>query len=588
MERVHRETKKGYRGLGRHLGGLRRSKWHVLGAIFLGIIAGFSGGFGVPVLLRHMVSSVFMDEALTTLPLIFYCCLPILLMGMRTFSGFLSTYLLAAVGQEILQDIRLKIFQKLQRLPIAFFRKTQAGQLVSKTFNDANVIQSCFVSIAHEIIQRPATLISAIGAIVFLCLRQTNGWVLLMMLLLMGISGLPIAHFGRAVWDKNLRAQENIAALTSRMASNLQSVQEVRAFCMERREIQRFRRANRAYARAYLDTCRSYYLIVPSVECWAAFGMGLAFFLARCLRIPGETFLAIATALFFAYDPIKNIGRLYGNLQYAISSLSRIDDLLNEEEIGESTAGAGLPKKLCGEIVFRNVSFAYDAERSVFRDLNLTLQAGKSYAVVGPSGSGKSTLVNLILRFYEVQEGKLTVGGYAVEALNFEELRSAVAFVPQQPTLLHDTVAANIRWGKPTASREELLEAARRARALEFIEKLPRGLDTVIGEDGNYLSGGQRQRIALARAFLKNAPILILDEATSALDTQSEREMRSVLPNLFEGRTVLLISHCFQWLPHVDEIIVLDGGRIVQRGTHGQLLGQEGLYRQLHGVQGDV
>jgi subfamily B ATP-binding cassette protein MsbA len=566
-----------------YLYNLRRCKWKIFWTLFFGVLSGFLGGFGVPVLLKYVAQHVFVSDRQSFYHLLFYCSIPIMLIGLRSIMGFCSTYLLASLGQEILMEIRLKIFRKLQRLPLYFFRKTQTGHLVSRTINDVNVIQVTFVSIAHELIQRPAMLVSAIIAIVYLCLQQANGWILLLLLMLVAMSGFPIAYFGREVWNSNLRAQEKISDLTTRVTANLQSVQEVRAFCMEDYEISRFRHSNRAYSAAYLATCRVYYFIVPSVEFLAAGGIGLATFLAYWLHIPGETFLAIVTALLLSYDPIKNIGRLYGNLQYSVSALSRIEELLNEVEDPKDTAGLPLSEKLRGEIAFNDVSFAYEDSAQIFKNLNLHFQSGKSYALVGPNGAGKTTIANLILRFYDAKSGTVTVDGYDVRRLSLEQLRSAVSIVPQHPTLLHDTVAANIRWGCATATQDDVAMAARSARAMGFIEKLPHGLETIIGEDGQFLSGGERQRIALARAFLRDAPILILDEATSALDTKSEREICNILPQLFKGKTVLLISHCFQWLPHVDEIIVLDGGFVVQRGTHEQLLNEDGLYRRLHG-----
>ena len=563
-------------------------RWLVVCALFFGIVSGFSSGFGMPVLIKYVVRHIFDAPETSLARVALYCALPVLLIGIRSMSGFMTTCIVAGIGQNIVKSIRGKIFNKLQRLPIGFFRRTQSGQLISRAFNDTNVIQCCFVSIAHEIIQRPITLISAISAVIYLCIQQSGGWTLILLLVLVSASGIPIAYFGRKVWQRNLDAQERIAGLTAHMMSNLQSIQEVRAFCRERHEMLKFRRANRAYARSYLTACRAYYSIVPSIEIWAAIGIGLALFHSFCIHISGATFLAIAMALFLAYDHIKHIGRLYGNLQSSVAALFRIEELLAEPD-GNSVDEFAVPigPKLHGAISFRDVDFSYDGGRPLFKKFSMDLTPGRSYALVGPNGSGKTTIANLILRFYDCQGGAILLDGKEIISMPMEQLRSSIALVPQQPTLLHDTVAANIRWGNLTATKKQVEEAARRARAIDFIEQLPNGFDTVIGEDGNRLSGGQRQRIALARAFLKDAPILILDEATSALDAQSENEIRNVLPQLFSGRTVLLISHKLHWLPHVDEIVVVDSGEIVQRGSHEELLRQEGLYRNLHAVLSD-
>jgi subfamily B ATP-binding cassette protein MsbA len=560
---------------------LHRHRWGVFFAVLAGIASGVAGGFGGPILLQYVSHRVFSPGTLPLPRLLYYCSLPVLLVGLRAAAGLVNTYLLATVGQALLQSFRQKIFEKLQRLPLSFFQKNHGGDLISRTFNDSNVIQSSLVSIVHEIIQRPMMLVSAVVAIFFLCLRQDGGWKLLFVFLLMGASAIPIGIFGRRVWKRNLATQERIADLTTSMSSNLQAAQEVRAFSMERQEILKFSRKNRDYSRSYLGACKAYYCIVPSIETWGAVGISLALFCAYISHIPGETFLAIATALFLTYDPIKNIGRLYGNLQYVFSALSRILLLLDEPDPPDERAKPSLPK-IRGDIEFHHVSFSYTPGQPVLRDICLKLEAGRCYALVGPSGSGKTTLANLLPRFFEVDGGKITVDGHDIRHHSAESLRSQIAIVPQRPTLLHDTLHANILWGRVTARRDEVERAAERARAMEFIRLLPRGLDTPIGEDGSSLSGGQRQRIALARAFLRDAPILILDEPTSALDPESEREIRSLLPGLFRGRTVLLISHRLHWLPHLDEVLVIDSGRIVQRGPHDSLLQQPGPYQRLY------
>ncbi|MDR3117028.1 MAG: ATP-binding cassette domain-containing protein [Puniceicoccales bacterium] len=574
---------------GRFLTDSRSCRWIFFCAVVTAAVNGFAGGFGIPLLLSYLARNVFADGGQIALSrLLFYASLPIALVGIRSLAGLVNTCLLAAVGQTILHSIRLHIFQKLQRLPLQFFRRSQSGDLISRAFNDASVIQSSFVSIAHEIFQRPVTLISAVAAVTYLCLRQSSGWILFLVLILVAASGLPIAYFGRQVWRHGLLAQERIATLTSQMASSMRAVQEVRAFCMERHQRHAFHRASREYSRAYLSSCRAYYCIVPSVETWAALGISLAFLCAYFLHIPGEVFLAIATALFLTYDPVKNIGRLYGNLQYTFSALARIEEFLGEPEAPTPGAALSIPGRLSGRVTFSHVSFSYGADGPVLRDINVTLEAGRSYALVGPSGAGKTTFANLILRFHAPQRGCIDVDGLDLQRLDVHQLRSQIAFVPQRATLIHASIRDNIRWGKVAARRDEIERAARRAGAMEFIEKLPRGLDTVVGEDGSYLSGGQRQRIALARALLRDAPILILDEPTSSLDARGEREIRATLPDLFRGRTVLLISHRSHWLPCVDEIFVLDGGRIVERGSHGALLSQEGLYRHLYAVHADA
>ncbi|MDR0727428.1 MAG: ABC transporter ATP-binding protein/permease [Puniceicoccales bacterium] len=571
-----------YGAMLKYLDGLRFCRWQIFFALVTGIINGFASGFGIPILLKYLVGEVFSSTDITPWMLAYYCSMPFALIFVRSVCGFLNTYLLAVVGQAILKSIRLKIFQKIQRLPLAFFHKTSAGDVISRAANDVNIIQSCFVSIAHEIFQRPITLISGIIAVIFLCLRVANGETMLLLLLLVGLSAIPIVIFGRWVWEYNLIAQEKISHLTSRLTANLSTVQEVRAFVMEDREVRNYRRSNSDYSRAYLRTCKAYYVIVPSIEIWAAIGIGIAACYGYHLRIPGDTFLALGTALFLVYDPVKNIGRLYGNLQCSFSALSRIESLLDEEEVDPPPHNPAVLRDVRGDIRFEDVTFCYDPKRPVLQHFSLRLEAGRSYALVGPSGAGKTTLASLLLRFYEVQGGRISVDGVDISHLTTETLRQHIAFVPQAPTLVSGTVYENILWGRRDATQQEVERAVRNAHADKFINALPQGIHTPIGEDGHLLSGGQRQRIAIARAFLRDAPILILDEATSALDTKCESDVRDSLKSLFSNRTVIIISHRFSLLSFVDEVIVLDCGAVVCHGTHGELLRDGGLYRQLY------
>jgi subfamily B ATP-binding cassette protein MsbA len=566
----------------KYLDGLRFCRWQIFFAFVTGIINGFASGFGIPILLKYLVGEVFSRNDIAPWLLAYYCSLPFALIFVRSVCGFLNTYLLAVVGQAILKSIRLKIFQKIQRLPLAFFHKTSSGDVISRAANDVNIIQSCFVSIAHEIFQRPITLISGLIAVIFLCQRVANGETMLLLLILVGLSAIPVVIFGRWVWEYNLIAQEKISHLTSRLTANLSTVQEVRAFVREDLEVRDYRHCNNDYSKAYLRSCKAYYFIVPSIEIWAAIGIGIAACYGYCLRIPGDIFLALGTALFLVYDPVKNVGRLYGNLQCSFSALSRIESLLDEEEVDPPPHNPVCLRDIRGDIHFDDVIFSYDPKRPVLQHFSLHLAAGRSYALVGPSGAGKTTLASLLLRFYEIQGGCISIDGINVSHLTTEDLRHHIAFVPQAPTLVSGTVYENILWGRRNATQQEVERAVRNAHADKFIADLPRGMHTPIGEDGHLLSGGQRQRIAIARAFLRDAPILILDEATSALDTQCESDLRDSLKSLFSNRTVIIISHRFSLLSFVDEVIVLDCGAVVRRGTHGELLRDGGLYKQLY------
>lgn len=551
-------------------------------ALLFGLFCGLASGFGVPVLLKFTAEKIFNDN-LPIQQLVFYCSLPILLISIRTLSGFLNTFLLAVVGQHILLYIRMRIFRKLQRLPLEFFHRTSPGEIISKASNDATLIQSCFMSIAHDLIQCPITLLGSFSAIVYLCLAENKASMLLLISFLVALTIFPIWVLGRRIRRRNLVAQEEIARLTTRLTDNLEAVSEVRAFCLEDQETKRYEEAGVVYSRAYLRAIRSYYFINPSIELLAAIGVSAAMFYGHFLGIGGETFLALSSALYFSYDPIKNLGRMNGNVQSALASLSRIESLLHAPEaISDPEKPKKIPEKAPFVLEMQNVSLAYDNGETILQGINLRLERGKIYAVVGPSGAGKTSLAHLILRFYEATSGTVRFQGVAVKDLRQRDLRSQISLVPQQPSLLNDTVYNNILWGKERARNEEVLAAAELAGADGFIRHLEKSYETPIGEGGGCLSVGQRQRLALARAFLKPSRMMILDEATSALDVSSEEKIQKTLLSSFRDRTILLISHRFNFLPQVDEIFVMEGGRIIQHGPHQKLIQQEGLYKRLY------
>lgn len=551
-------------------------------SVITGIITGISSGFGVPILLKFIAQKIFAPQQDSSfLQILFYCSLPILLMSIRAIASFLNSYLLAAIGQKMMLSMRMRIFQKVQRLPLEYFHRTPAGEIITNASNDVSLIQSCFMSVAHDIIQGPVTLLGALAAVLFICMRDVNIWMLLLLLILIGVSAFPLKNLGRRIHSRNLKTQNEIALQTNHLTQNLEAVQEVRAFCMEERECDAYLEANQRFSKAYLRAVSAYYSINPTVEIIAALGISLAMLYSHYLHIPGDTFLAIGSALYFSYGPVKTLGRMNGNIQCALASVIRIDRLLNYPE---GIQDPKKPQKLehpSDGIEFRNVSFEYEPDHPIFKSINLHLEGNRSYALVGKSGAGKTTFANLLLRFYDVTDGAIEIGGVDIRNVRQKDLRQTIGFVPQQPTLINDTIANNLRWGKIDATDKEIQKAIHLAQADEFINKLENGIQTIVGEDGACMSGGQRQRLAIARAFLKDAPILILDEATSALDQQSEYAINHAMRSLMKNRTVFIISHRFSMLPYVDEILVFDKGEIVQRGSHKQLLSEEGLYKEL-------
>ncbi|MDR2377441.1 MAG: ABC transporter ATP-binding protein/permease, partial [Puniceicoccales bacterium] len=486
-------------------------------------------------------------------------------------------------GQRLLENIRIQVFAKIQRLPLEFFHRTSAGEIISRAMNDTALLQGALLDIAENILTQPITFLGSVGALLYLCLQQSQVFVLILYAAAFPLILLPVRVMNRRLRNKAEQVQGEAALLTERLSRNLSAVQEIRAFCMEQRETARFAEVCRLFSRASLQSLKYNILISPTIEIIAAVGVSLSMYFSYRHRISIDTFIALTGALYFSYDSIKKLGWLAARIQTGFAGLSRIQSLL---EIPESIRNPPNPVPLGhirGEVHFQNISFGYTPEQTVIHDLDWRLEAGKIYALVGSSGAGKTTLVNLLLRFYDVRRGKICIDGIDIRKVTLEDLRAHMAFVPQNPTLLSGSIGDNIRWGKWEADEEEIIKAAQSAYAHEFISRLEQGYRTDIGENGNFLSGGQRQRIALARAFLRRAPILVLDEVTSALDAHSEHAIQQAIRQLVRHKTVLIISHRLGMMAIVDEILVLRHGQVAERGPHEELMAHPaGLYRELY------
>jgi subfamily B ATP-binding cassette protein MsbA len=449
--------------------------------------------------------------------------------------------------------------------------------------NDAALLQGALLDIAENIIKQPITLLGSITALIYLCIQQSHVFILLLYAAAFPFIILPIRAMNRRLKEKACQMQGEAAGLTDRLSRNLAAVQEIRAFCMEEREVSRFTEACRLFSWTSLQSLKYNILISPTIEIVAAMGVGFSMYFSYRHGITIDTFLALTGALYFSYDPIKKLGWLNGRIQMGFAGLSRIQTLLEAPETIQNPAHPLPMDFIRGEVYFQNVSFGYAAEQPVIHGINWRLEAGKTYALVGHSGAGKTTLANLLMRFYDIQQGAIRIDGIDIRDVRLEDLRAHMALVPQNPTLLSGSVRDNICWGKWDASEEEIIAAAKNAYAHEFISDLEQGYQTNIGENGSFLSGGQRQRIALARAFLRNAPILILDEITSALDAHSEHAIHQAIQNLVQDKTVLIISHRLGMTSIVDEILVLHHGHIAERGTHNILMANpSSLYRELY------
>jgi subfamily B ATP-binding cassette protein MsbA len=477
------------------------------------------------------------------------------------------------------------VFDKIQRLPLEFFKKTEPGELITRSLNDTAVLQSAIIEVSQEIIKQPMAVIGAICAMIYLCWKQSNIAILLIFILAIPLIAVPVKLIGEKVRRKNLSLQRDTEKITTQLVHNLSAVQEVRAFAMEEIEVARYRLMCERVMYSVMKTVKYSVILSPIIEVIAAIGVGIAMVYTYASGIGADVFIALTVTLYFSYDPIKKLARLNNQVKGGLASFERIEELLNFQE---TITDPPNPVKIgtVSNIAFRDVHFSYDGRTEVLRGLNISMTRGNTYALVGSSGAGKTTIVNLILRFYDVNGGMVTIGGVDVRDVSLRDLRRSISIVPQSPMLISGTIYENILWSAPWASRGGVIEAAKRAHAHDFITEFADGYDTNVGEGGTRLSGGQRQRIALARAFLRDAPILILDEATSALDANSEHAVHRAIDALIVDRIAIIISHRFTMMSIVDRVFVLKDGNIIEEGSPGELVKQvNSTYYDLYSKQ---
>lgn len=564
---------------------LRDAKKQVWIAILAGILYGISSGFGIPIILEFSSRNLFGDAQIPGSMLVLLTLLPAFVMFIRGISGFLSSYYFAACGQRIVEGLRLAIFQKIQRLHLGFFNDYPPAEVISRSIDASTMIQTGIVNIAEDIVTQPMVLLGATGYLAYLCIQQQDLIALLLFLSALPAFIFPIRRIGLRLRRKSEQMQGRVANVIDKLNHNLAAIKEVRAFGLENAETERYRMACRNFANAYLKVIKYQLFVSPMVEILSAVGVGFTMFYAYQKGLSLEVFMSLATALYFGYDALKRLGVITSEIQTSMGAVDRIESILGEPEQIRDPKHP-VPLRHCrGEIQFSDVTFSYGTKKPALKNIGMVLHPGRKYALVGSSGAGKSTFVNMILRFYDPQQGTVALDGIDLRSLRQKDLRSQIGYVPQDPALINDTVLNNILWGNPKASREEVVQAARAAYAHDFIAQLPEGYDTIVGEGGSCLSGGQRQRIALARVFLKNSKILIFDEATSALDAESQHAIYQAVEAIASDRTVIMISHRFSMMSMIDEALVFDHGAIVERGTHHELLSRETLYKKLYEKQ---
>ena len=508
----------------------------------------------------------------------------VLIFAIKGIFSYLGNYMMAAVGQAVVRDIRNNLFNSLIIKPVSFFRRRATGGLISRVTNDVERIQFAVSTSIADLIREALTIVGLGLLIIYL------NWPLAVISLLVApVILLPIIQFGRRLRTTSRRGQERMEGLATRLHETFSGIRIVKAFSAENHEKNLFRDENDHLLNVNLRAMKYFALTGPVMEIIGAFGVGFIIYwgftqISSGAMTVGELGVILA-ALYGMYNPIKRLSRVNNNIQQALAAVERIGEIMDlEEEILESPSAVPMPP-FEEKIEFRNVSFSY-SERTILHDIAFDVPKGTVCAIVGVSGAGKTTLVNLLPRFDDVTVGDILVDGRDTREFTLSSLRDSIGIVTQETILFNGSAKSNIAYGVDGSIEfESIVEAAKAAYAHDFIRKMPEGYDTIIGEKGVRLSGGERQRLAIARALLRDPQILILDEATSSLDSESERLVQSALDNLISSRTTFVIAHRLSTVRRADQIIVLDGGSIVERGTHEELLELDGLYTKLYRLQ---
>lgn len=498
---------------------------------------------------------------------------------------FLRSYMAHIAGWGVVSDARKFVYEHIQKLSLHFYEDKQTGQLMSRVVNDTDLFERM---ISHAI---PDVLINVITFVGITIVLATINW----RLTLYSMAPIPLIILALLAFSKFVRPafrhrQQQVGELNAVLNDSIAGIREIKAFNREDDQLERVELGIENYRVSLLNALRLMAIFQPFIDLSTSIGQLIVIFFGGRMALQGVLSVADLVAFFLYlemfYQPIRALGMSWENIQESMAGFDRVEELLSEEpDVTNPQNPAPLPENLQGHLVLENVSFSYNEGEKVLENINLDIPASKVVALVGPTGVGKSTLVSLIPRFYDVVTGSIKLDGIDIRELNVDDLRRNISIVLQDVFLFHGSVKDNILFGNPQATEDEIIEAAIIANAHEFIASLPEGYNTIIGERGVKLSGGQRQRISIARAVLKNTPILILDEATSSVDTETELLIQQALDRLMEGRTTIIIAHRLSTIRNADKIVVLKGKEIVEQGRHLELLANDGLYKRLYTVQ---
>jgi subfamily B ATP-binding cassette protein MsbA len=557
--------------------------WKIFAASLLGTVAFAVTEPAMPALMKPLLDETFVTknpEGLVRLPLLL-----MLLFIVRGMASFVSSYCMQWVATRVVMDLRKEMFDRLQTLPASYFENQASGNIISKfTFNVSRVMNAA-TDVVVTVIKDSLIITGLLAYALYL-----NWQLSLVVFLIMPPTALVIGYFSRRMRRLSRSVQDSIGDITRVVQEAINGNREIKIFGGEDYEAHRFQKLNNWIRRYRMKVAVASAVTVPIVQVFTVAALSIVVYFASLQSQADEItvgeFVALITALALLSSPIKRLTKVNVILQRGLAAAESVFALMDEHP--ETDTGRIIIGDSRGEIEFRNIAYThYGSDRPVLQDINIKIAAGETVALVGPSGGGKTTLVNLLPRFYNPTAGQIFLDGIDIHDIKLTSLRDHIAYVGQHIILFNDTIAANIAYGAQKAAFDEeaVSEAAEKAHALEFIEQFPAGLNTLIGENGVRLSAGQRQRLAIARALIKDAPILILDEATSALDTESEKVVQLALETLRSGRTSLLIAHRLSTIENADRILAIKDGHIVESGTHSELLQQDGVYASLYKTQ---
>ena len=567
--------------------------------IAFGILYSLASGLGLPAMVDNVFPILFGNAAespawIRNIAVTFFdgkvdggfllvCCLfipAVILVRAVSFVG--NGYYMAYAGFSVIQSIQIDMYKKIQSLPLSFFNQYKTGEINAAVMGYPNQIKEAVVDTSNHLVIQPLTLISAISFLIFKSFQNNSFFIAII-----GIASAPfiiflIRRIGRYLATRS----KQIVALSEKLAStvieNFQSPIEIRAYNLENQQICDFISKLKNLFKLNLKSTRFSLVMSPSIEFISGLGIAFALFFGVKNGMGEGDFFSLIIALYMIYTPLKKISAIQNKLKVLEAPLARVESLLNmEATIRSPQCSRPINKPFKEEITFENVNFEYESGKATLRNINTTIPFAETVGLVGESGAGKSTFANLLLRLYEPNEGRILFGGIDIREFNIKELRELISYVPQSPILFNNSILENIRIGNPNASEEAIIKAAKLANAHEFILEMENGYQTMISERGSSLSGGQRQRISIARAFLKDSPILILDEATSSLDNKADKEIKETLKNLCKGRTSLIIAHRLSSLEDISQRMVFQNGKIVGFAEHEELLNTCAHYKEI-------